>query len=93
MHKDSPQEPRDCNATRKVALCGSVRIDRCNGLESESGNENDHSVNWSSADLKIMTDRLRKTNVLVQTFAGSVSAFTPNASKAVLKTKDVAQPW
>ena len=36
MYKDSPQEPRDCNATRKVALCGSVRIDRCNGLESES---------------------------------------------------------
>lgn len=39
MHEDSPQEPRDRNATRKVALRGGVRVDGCNGLEDEPRNE------------------------------------------------------
>jgi hypothetical protein len=39
IHKDSPQEPGDRNATREVALCGSVRIGGCYSLEDESRNE------------------------------------------------------
>lgn len=38
VHKDSPYEPGDCKTSRKVALCGRVRIGGCNGLESEPGN-------------------------------------------------------